>query len=158
MTATMDRPLSTLESLYEARESLSDGSAPFEFGDWRVCTCGHIYAGATGHVADTCDEVYGDRRVDPIYERVITETALALGWDPNEMPTIHRDWYAQRPATLPTKYISDLTASLVTPGTAMERSHALEVVNLAIETLEAHEREQMEASKPTLEIRDLQVA
>lgn len=89
-----------LEVLYAARASIADTGRPYEFGDWCHCTCGHIYAAATGTVA--VDERWVEFPRDPAYTAVLAAAADALGAEPDLSDLSDPSWLAT--------FVSDQTA------------------------------------------------
>lgn len=52
----------------------------WDFGSWATCTCGHIYAVATGEEASVRD-VTSPARIDGVYQAVLFEVAQANGYN-----------------------------------------------------------------------------
>lgn len=118
--------MDVLEKLYLARATLQDEA--FDFGYWDRCTCGHIYAAATGDRLDRM--VFWCRDTDPRGLAVMEATARALGW--TDASALSAFGYVNQA----TKRVAreDEDALEVT------REHALAVVDRAIATLEAQQR------------------
>jgi hypothetical protein len=145
--------LSTLEALYVARENLRNEDVEFTFTAWRVCTCGHIYAGATGVRADGPDRIVPDTvyneygaRVVPEYARVILDAAAALGWsgDWGTWPGQDAEWNATHildAAAIASLYVSDQTTRLAGDDCrlSVQRADAVEIVDRAIRAIEEQE-------------------
>jgi hypothetical protein len=122
--------VNVLETLYQARESLTD--KPFAFTDWTHCTCGHIYHAAEGRWAS-----YGAFVSDPeryahpsaVYAEVIEAVARALGWTRDSCPP-------QDFVSIETRKMAKIRerGSVLPP---VVREDALAVVNKAITTIEA---------------------
>lgn len=78
-------PPSNEQMLERALETLVSGS--YVYSDWRVCTCGHLFAAANGGVfATQCRQVADtkDKRL-PAYSDLLEIVAKANGWDPYSM-------------------------------------------------------------------------
>lgn len=118
-----------IEVLYRAEASLA-GDEEFTFRKWMHCTCGHIYLGATGRMAQsslpiTCSPA------DTPYGRTILAAARALGWNKSyEGNCGAGDMYNAA------GFLSDLTIKYKQGRGNPSREDALKVVRGAIAVLE----------------------
>lgn len=122
-----------LEVLYAARARLENKRTKFDFGNWTTCTCGHIYAAATGGRARSEDRVAATE--DERYGAVIQTVARALGWKGEQEGA-----WANTPASWAACYVSNYTffdTDCVAGYSKVERREALRVVNEAIARIEA---------------------
>lgn len=133
--------LSTLEILRRARARLTGGGL-FAFGDWNICTCGHIYAAATGREDDEWTVLAGLRRNAQLRD-IFATVASVLGRDDQD----HREPYV---------FVSDLTVDLDDPDDptpAGSRDRAVVLIDRAIAAIEAqHERDRLDVLAQTREI------
>jgi hypothetical protein len=123
--------MNVLETLYQARASLTD--KPFAFQDWTHCTCGHIYHAAEGRWASNGHLVSDPdmyTRTSAVYVEVIKTVARALGWK-GEWRVLPQDF-----VSIETRRMAKIRerGSVFPP---VVREDALAVVNKAIATIEA---------------------
>jgi hypothetical protein len=144
--------LSDLEILRAARASVLDPASRWDFADFRACTCGHIYRGATGDYASEMQDVWPpyepglERPADPVYARAILTVAAALGWDGNLRAEETWRMYAfARAESAAASYVSDYTLTGVDTdaGEDVEREHAVRVLDEAIAAIEQADRAAM---------------
>jgi hypothetical protein len=123
--------VNVLEVLRAARARVQDPENLFDFNDWTVCTCGHIYAGATGQAT-----TFGANVTQPIgaYAEVITATARALGW--NGTPGEFSRDYA------PVRFVSAYTSARIDVP-YQDRQAALQTLDDAIREVERMEADAM---------------
>lgn len=128
-------PRSVLEVLRRAEARLAGNRAIWRFDNWNSCTCGHIYAAATGRRGGR-DEVKASSPTGK-YGEVIQQTARALGWQPHVGPCGNLDHLAEDAAI----FVSDYTAKGCNDCSVIPRSRGLEVVREAIAKIEAMEEQ-----------------
>jgi hypothetical protein len=124
--------MNVLETLYQARASLTD--KPFAFQDWTHCTCGHIYHAAEGRWASNGHLVSDPdmyTRTSAVYVEVIKTVARALGWKDQRKILLAQDF-----VSIETRKMARIRerGSVFPP---VVREDALAVVNKAIATIEA---------------------
>jgi hypothetical protein len=139
-----------LETLYRARTTLSDPNEPYVFTEWTSCTCGHIYAAATGARANDPEDVApplaGD--IDPIYAAAIAAVAKY-----NDVR--YADPYGVSNRTASTADLDDIPFDAVDAKDDAYRAAALTLVNTAISKLEAeHETNRLDVLAQTRRIVD----
>lgn len=133
-----------LERLYEARETLSDDTHSYDYTNWRLCACGHIYTASTGHVADRGTDVRAPAH--ETYQEVIMTAARAIGWDGQGSP--HRT-----EVQVAVMYVSHYAGILTEGGSS--RAAAVRVVTRAIEKIEqGQERARLDVLAQTRAIID----
>jgi hypothetical protein len=128
----------TLDTLRRARASLTSG--PFSFHDWTHCTCGHLYVGAAGTVAERRGEVRSPIEDTP-YAATVIAVARALSGDARRFSAARRRWYDRRsPAALAARWISDYTMRRARrEHDLVKRADGLAVLDEAIAILEAQQ-------------------
>jgi len=114
-----------LEALYAAKDSLADPGQRYEYQDWTVCGCGHIYIGAAGRRAANPDRVT-EPPAGSLYQTVITRVATVLGW------------HEQDPDATAVGFVSDMVGHK-----GKMRFAAKRVVQDAIDEIEAAEQAAM---------------
>jgi hypothetical protein len=131
-------PAATLPVLRRARASLTRG--PFSFHDWSECTCGHVYAAATGRAATRRADVRSPRPGSD-YARAVIAAAQALTGDEHRFTAASRPWYERRtPAALAVRCLSDATMRHArAAGRRVARADAIAVLDAALARLEARE-------------------
>lgn len=130
----MQAEMSIPEVLRAALVSLNDPNSIFDFGSFAHCTCGHIYLAATGRRSGECSASHGVP-LPPLYEKVIYETAMALGMPHDYL----RDFGPTRRAAY---YVSNYTSQRRV-GDYVDRSVAIRVIKKALKTIEDAEAEAM---------------
>ena len=144
----------TLEVLYRARESLTDG--PFDFHDWNHCTCGHLYLAAAGACASQRSEVRSPRP-GTAYAATVVAVAQTLTGDERRFTVTGRPWYEWRsPGFLAARWISDYTMRRGRrQRDRVRRADAIAVIDEAIVRLEAVEAERAQLTHVDLHERPL---
>lgn len=117
--------LSTLEVLYAAKARLENPRTKWEFTHFTTCTCGHIYAAATGRRGRESKQVL--RALETKHADLMVAVARALG-------------YEDADAEGAVWFVSDATYDLK-PGDQLNvsRQHGLAVINEAIAKIEAQQ-------------------
>jgi hypothetical protein len=141
-----------LETLYRARTTLSDPNEPYVFTNWAQCTCGHIYAAATGaradRPADVAPRTRDERYMDPVYAAALAAVAKYNG-EP------YADPYGVSNRTASTADLNGIPFDAVDAKNAAYRSAALQLVNTAIAKIEAeHETNRLDVLAQTRRIVD----
>jgi len=152
---------SPMEILLNAEQRLTSDRELWNFGDWRHCTCGHIYAAANGDEPADCEAQVSDATPQSAYANALV--AVLEGAAAKGIPIIdevaehvlkrHGRSGAADPfdrVYLLTSGVSDITARFareINGCMNVHRTHARTVIRWGIEHLEARERENMEQAK-----------
>jgi hypothetical protein len=152
---------SPMEILLNAEQRLTSDDELWNFGDWRHCTCGHIYAAANQDEPADCEAQVSEATPHSAYSRAlvaILEAAATKGLPEISQLAEHciqryrdhaDDGYYEGVYYL-TSGVSDITARYarqINGCMNVHRTHARTVIRWGIEHLEAQERENMEQAK-----------